>query len=70
MLVLTRSRNQSIIINDNIKITVLNRSHNGSQVTLGIDAPTDIPIYREEIRDKYINSNGERINKKDENKNV
>jgi len=37
MLILTRSQNESIIINGNIKITVLSDRH--GQVKLGIDAP-------------------------------
>jgi len=37
MLILTRSQNESIIINDDIKITVISDRH--GQVKLGIDAP-------------------------------
>lgn len=47
MLILTRSQNESIIINDNIKITVLSDRH--GQVKLGIEAPEDVEIWREEI---------------------
>ena len=47
MLVLTRKKNESIMIGDEIKITVLEDS--GGQVRLGIEAPREIDIYREEI---------------------
>lgn len=47
MLVLTRLRGQSIIINNNVKVTVM--GVNGYQVKLGIDAPKDVPVHREEI---------------------
>jgi len=45
MLILTRSQNESIIINDDIKITVISDRH--SQVKLGIEAPEDVEIWRE-----------------------
>ncbi len=47
MLVLTRNMNQSIIIGDNIVITVL--GVRGNQVRFGIDAPKEISVHREEI---------------------
>ena len=47
MLILTRKTNETLIINDNIKITILNIK--GNQVRIGIDAPSDIEIFREEI---------------------
>lgn len=47
MLVLTRNLGQRILINGEIAVTVL--SVKGSQVRLGIDAPLDIVIDREEI---------------------
>ena len=47
MLILTRHQNESIIINDDIRITVL--SDNYGQVKLGIEAPDDVEIWREEI---------------------
>jgi carbon storage regulator len=45
MLILTRSQNESIIINDDIKITVISDRH--GQVKLGIEAPEDVEIWRE-----------------------
>ena len=47
MLVLSRKRNESIVINDNIKITVVDIR--GDKVRLGITAPRDIPVHREEV---------------------
>ncbi len=47
MLVLSRKAQESIIVNGNIKITVVRIDRN--QVRIGIDAPTDIPIQREEL---------------------
>jgi len=52
MLILTRSRNETII-NDDIKITVISDRH--SQVKLGIDAPDDVKIWREEIYTRMQN---------------
>lgn len=47
MLVLTRKRDESIIIGDSIKVTVVDVR--GDQVKLGIEAPRSIPVHREEI---------------------
>lgn len=47
MLVLSRKLDESIIIGDNIVVTVVNIDRN--QIRLGIQAPRDIPVHREEI---------------------
>ncbi len=47
MLVLSRKRNESIIISDNIKITVLEMQ--GDKIRLGIDAPRGVSVHREEV---------------------
>ncbi len=47
MLVLTRKRDESIIIGDSIKVTIVDVR--GDQVKVGIDAPRSIPVHREEI---------------------
>lgn len=47
MLILTRRVSESVIIGDNVKITVLGVK--GNQVRLGIDAPKDVSVHREEI---------------------
>jgi carbon storage regulator len=50
MLILTRKQNESIVIDDDIRITVL--SDKLGQVKIGIDAPEDVEIWREEIYTK------------------
>ncbi|MBA2644931.1 MAG: carbon storage regulator CsrA [Solirubrobacterales bacterium] len=47
MLVLTRKSNQSIMIGDEIEVSVL--SVLGDKVRVGIQAPRDIPVYRKEV---------------------
>lgn len=47
MLILTRRINESIVINDDITITIL-KGNNG-QVRIGIDAPKEVSVHREEI---------------------
>ncbi len=47
MLVLTRKVKESIMIGDDIEVTVL--SSDGSKVRLGIRAPLSVPVHREEI---------------------
>lgn len=66
MLVLTRRENESLIIGDNIKLTIL--AVKGGQVRVGIDAPNEIPINREELlidaenMEKVSNSRGVGVN--------
>ncbi len=55
MLILTRRLGESIIIEDNIKITVIDI--NKQQIKLGIDAPKHITINREEIAKKVNDGN-------------
>jgi carbon storage regulator len=47
MLVLTRKSNQSIMIGDDIEVSVL--SIMGEKVRIGIQAPRDIPVFRKEV---------------------
>jgi carbon storage regulator len=47
MLVLTRKRNESIVIGDDIEVSVLAVA--GEKVRIGIDAPRDIPVFRKEV---------------------
>jgi carbon storage regulator len=48
MLVLSRVRGESIIIGDDIEVTIIDIRHNG-KVRLGIEAPKDITVHREEV---------------------
>ena len=47
MLVLSRHRDESIMIGDDVKITVVDIR--GDKVRLGIDAPHEIPVHRQEV---------------------
>jgi carbon storage regulator len=47
MLVLSRQRDESIMIGDNIVITIVDIR--GDKVRLGINAPTEIPVHRQEV---------------------
>lgn len=47
MLVLSRHRDESIMIGDDIVLTIVDIR--GDKVRLGIEAPTDIPIHRQEV---------------------
>jgi len=49
MLVLSRKKNESIIINDHITVTVV--EIRGDKVRLGIDAPKDVTVHRREVYD-------------------
>lgn len=49
MLVLSRHRDERIVINGNITITVV--EIRGDKVRLGIDAPKEIPVHRQEVAD-------------------
>ena len=47
MLVLSRKKNESIIINDHITVTVV--EIRGDKVRLGIEAPKDVSVHRREV---------------------
>ena len=47
MLALSRKKNEALVINNNIEITILDIK--GDQVKIGISAPKQIPIYRKEV---------------------
>lgn len=47
MLALTRKKGESIIINNNIEISILEMR--GDQVKIGITAPKEVPVYRKEV---------------------
>ncbi len=54
MLVLTRKANQSIMIGDDIEVSVL--SVMGEKVRIGIQAPQEVPVFRTEI---YLEIHGD-----------
>ena len=49
MLVLSRKRNESIVIDENIVITVV--EVRGDKVRLGIEAPREVPVHRSEVHE-------------------
>ena len=52
LLVLSRRRDQTLVIGDNVEVTVLEIK--GGQVRLGINAPKAVPVHRGEIHAKVI----------------
>ena len=64
MLVLSRQRDQSIVIGDNIIITVV--EIRGDKVRLGIEAPSEIPVHRKEVYDAIKRENREAASVKPE----
>lgn len=59
MLVLTRKLNQSIMIGDEIELTIL--AIDGEQIKLGINAPKNIDIHRKEVYIAIQKENNEAI---------
>ncbi len=55
MLALSRKKNEAIVINNDIEITVLEVK--GDQVKIGISAPKEVPIYRKEVYIQYHEAN-------------
>ena len=60
MLALARKVNESIIINDNVEVAVLEIK--GDQVKIGISAPKSVPIYRKELYVQIQEANKEAEN--------
>ena len=58
MLVLSRKLGEKIVIGDNIVITVVKIDRN--QIRIGIEAPHDVPVYREEIAPQRTGKGGAR----------
>jgi len=58
MLILTRRVGESLVIGDSIKVTVI--SAHGNQVKIGVDAPNDVPVHREEIYKRIQNEHDRR----------
>ena len=59
MLILTRKVGESVLIGDDISITVL--SVRGNQVKLGVQAPKEVSVHREEIYQRILQSKDEHI---------
>jgi len=55
MLVLSRKKNESIVIGENIRIVIV--EVRGDKVRLGIEAPNDIPVHRQEVYDAINKEN-------------
>jgi len=55
MLVLSRQRDESIIIGDNVVITIVDVR--GDKVKLGIEAPKEIPVHRREVYEAILREN-------------
>ena len=55
MLVLSRQRDESIMIGDNVVVTVVDIR--GDKVRLGIEAPNEIPVHRQEVYDAIQREN-------------
>ncbi len=59
MLALSRKKDEAIVINDDIEITVIEIK--GDQVKLGITAPKSVPIYRKEVYAQIQTANKEAV---------
>ena len=60
MLALSRKKNEAIVINNNIEITILEVK--GEQVKIGIAAPKEVPIYRKEVYLQIQDATKEAVN--------
>jgi carbon storage regulator len=63
MLVLTRKAGESIRIGDNITITIV--ESDGHNVKIGIDAPRDVAVHREEVYKRILAENQQAVQKVD-----
>lgn len=57
MLALSRKKNEALIVNNNVEITILEIK--GDQVKIGINAPKEVPVYRKEVYLQIQNANKE-----------
>lgn len=64
MLILTRRKGESLMIGDDISVTVL--GVRGTQVRIGVNAPRDIAVHRQEIYDRIQIEQGGEQQKHDE----
>lgn len=59
MLALSRKKNEALVINNNVEITILDIK--GDQVKVGITAPKEVPVYRKEVYLQIQESNQDAI---------
>ena len=57
MLALSRKKNEALVINNNVEVTILEIK--GDQVKIGIEAPQEVPVYRKEVYLQIQQSNKE-----------
>ena len=62
MLVLSRKKNESIVINNDITIVVV--EIRGDKVRLGVEAPKEVPVHRREVYEAIKRSDAENADKK------
>lgn len=60
MLALSRKKNEALVINNNVEVTVLEIK--GEQVKLGISAPREVPVYRKEVYVQIQEATREAVN--------
>lgn len=59
MLALSRKKGESLVINNNIEITVL--EIRGDQIKIGVKAPKEVPVYRKELYAQIEAANKEAV---------
>ncbi len=63
MLALSRKKNEALVVNNNIEITILDIK--GDQVKIGISAPKEVPVYRKEVYVQIQEANKEAMSEND-----
>lgn len=59
MLILTRRVGETVMIGNDVTVTILGVDH--KQVRVGINAPKDVPVHREEVWDRIAAENGGKV---------
>ena len=60
MLVLSRKKDESVVINNNIRIVVV--EIRGDKVRLGVEAPKEVPVHRSEVYEAINNDDPDKTN--------
>lgn len=55
MLILTREFGESLMIGEDVRITILSNDRGTKQIKIGIDAPREVPVHREEVYETIQN---------------